>query len=80
VRWRSAPQSNDSQTHHLTREKAKKHMGEIIDTVKGKVEEAAGVLTGDKKLQNEGKIDQAKGKAKGALEEVKHAVKEAVKK
>jgi uncharacterized protein YjbJ (UPF0337 family) len=55
-------------------------MGEIIDTVKGTIKEAAGVVTGDKKLETEGKIDQAKGKLKGAVEEVKHAVKEAVKK
>jgi uncharacterized protein YjbJ (UPF0337 family) len=55
-------------------------MGEIIDKVKGKVKQTAGALTGDKKLEREGKVDTAMGKAKGAVEEVKHAVKEAVKK
>lgn len=54
-------------------------MGEIIDRVKGKTKQAAGALAGDKKLQREGKVDEAKGKAKGAIENVKHAVKKAVK-
>ncbi len=55
-------------------------MGEIIDKVKGKIKQAAGSITGDKKLEREGKVDEAKGKVKGAIEEVKHAAKEAVKK
>ena len=55
-------------------------MGEITDKVKGKIKRAAGVLTGDKKLEREGKVDEAKGKVKGAVEDVKHAVKKAVKK
>jgi len=55
-------------------------MGEIIDKVKGKIEKTAGVLGGDKKLEQQGKLDEAKGKVKGAVENVKHAVKEAAKK
>ncbi len=55
-------------------------MGELIDKAKGKIKKATGILTGDKQLEREGSVDQAKGKAKGALEEVKHAVKAAVKK
>jgi uncharacterized protein YjbJ (UPF0337 family) len=55
-------------------------MGEIIDKVKGNIKEVAGALTGDKKLETEGKADQAIGKVKGAFEDAKHAVKEAVKK
>jgi uncharacterized protein YjbJ (UPF0337 family) len=50
----------------------KEPMGEIIDKVKGKIKQAAGNLSGDGKLQNEGKVDSAKGKAKGAVEDVKH--------
>jgi uncharacterized protein YjbJ (UPF0337 family) len=50
-------------------------MGEIIDKVKGKIKQAAGGVAGDKKLENEGKVDEAKGKTKGAVEEVKQAVK-----
>jgi uncharacterized protein YjbJ (UPF0337 family) len=55
-------------------------MGELIDKAKGKIKQAAGVLGGDKKLENEGKLDEAKGKVKGAVENVKHAVRDAVKK
>jgi uncharacterized protein YjbJ (UPF0337 family) len=55
-------------------------MGEIIDAVKGKIKRTAGAVTGSKKLEREGKLDEAKSKVKGAAEEVKHAVKKAVKK
>ncbi|MGD0118977.1 MAG: CsbD family protein [Candidatus Binatus sp.] len=37
------------------------------DKVKGRVEEAAGVLTNDQKLKNRGKVDQASGKVKDAI-------------
>jgi uncharacterized protein YjbJ (UPF0337 family) len=55
-------------------------MGELIDKVKGKIKQAAGNLSGDRGLKVEGKIDVAKGNAKGAVEEVKHAVKAAAQK
>jgi uncharacterized protein YjbJ (UPF0337 family) len=55
-------------------------MGELIDKAKGKIKQAAGNLAGDKKLEREGKVDEAKGNVKGAVEDVKHAVKDAVKK
>jgi uncharacterized protein YjbJ (UPF0337 family) len=60
--------------------RGEKPMGELIDKAKGKIKQAAGVLGGDKKLENEGKLDEAKGKVKGAVENVKHAVRDAVKK
>lgn len=41
------------------------------DEVKGRVKEAAGVLTGDKKMEREGKVDQSAGKLKQALEKAK---------
>jgi uncharacterized protein YjbJ (UPF0337 family) len=47
---------------------------------KGRAKQAAGAVTGDKKLERQGKVDEAKGHVKGAVEEVKHAVKQAVKK
>lgn len=50
-------------------------MGEIIDKVKGRIKRAAGALTGSKKLEREGKMDEAKGRVKGAAEDIKHAVK-----
>jgi uncharacterized protein YjbJ (UPF0337 family) len=43
-------------------------------TVKGKVKEAAGDVTGDPALRAEGKGDQAAGKVKNAGENVKEAV------
>jgi uncharacterized protein YjbJ (UPF0337 family) len=54
-------------------------MGELIDKVKGKIKQAAGSVSGDKTLEAQGKMDEAKGKMKGAAEEIKHSVKEAVK-
>jgi uncharacterized protein YjbJ (UPF0337 family) len=33
------------------------------------VKEAAGALTGDRRLKNEGRVDQAKGSAKKAVDE-----------
>jgi uncharacterized protein YjbJ (UPF0337 family) len=38
------------------------------DEAKGRLEEAAGDLTGDKDMQREGKTDQAAGKAKDAVD------------
>jgi uncharacterized protein YjbJ (UPF0337 family) len=55
-------------------------MGEIIDKAKGKIKQVAGTLTGDKRLEREGEVDEAKGAVKGAVEDVKHAVKDAFKK
>jgi uncharacterized protein YjbJ (UPF0337 family) len=55
-------------------------MGEIIDKAKGKIKQAAGALAGDEKLRRQGKVDEASGKLKGAVEDVKHAIKSAAKK
>ncbi len=41
----------------------------------GKAKEAAGNLTGDSKLQGEGKMDQAKGKVQNAVGGIKDALK-----
>jgi uncharacterized protein YjbJ (UPF0337 family) len=54
-------------------------MGELIDKVKGKIKKAVGKATGDKKLERQGKVDEAKGKVKGVVEEAKQVVKDAVK-
>jgi uncharacterized protein YjbJ (UPF0337 family) len=40
------------------------------DEVKGRVKEAAGAITDDENLRRAGKIDQAAGKAKQAVEKV----------
>jgi uncharacterized protein YjbJ (UPF0337 family) len=49
------------------------------DQVKGRIKEAAGVLTNDKKLKNEGKLDQAAGKVKSAVGKAVDKAKSAVK-
>src|SRR5579871_1771833 len=54
------------------------HMGEIIDKVKGKAKQVEGIITGDKARQNEGKLDEAKGKIKGVVNRVEDAVEGAV--
>jgi len=41
-----------------------------IDKAKGRAKEAAGALTGDKKLKSEGKVDQATGKVKEVVDRV----------
>jgi uncharacterized protein YjbJ (UPF0337 family) len=50
------------------------------DVVKGRIKEAAGVLTGNDRLRAEGKADQAVGKVKNAVANVVDKAKEAVKK
>jgi uncharacterized protein YjbJ (UPF0337 family) len=62
------------------RSSAGEPMGELIDKVKGKIKHVAGSISGDKTLEGEGKMDEAKGKVKGAVEDIKHSVKQAVKK
>jgi uncharacterized protein YjbJ (UPF0337 family) len=42
-----------------------------LDKTEGKLKEKAGQATGNKKLEGKGHLDQAKGKAKEALTEVK---------
>jgi uncharacterized protein YjbJ (UPF0337 family) len=41
-----------------------------IDKAKGRVKEAAGALTANRRLKNEGRVDQAKGSAKNAVDMV----------
>jgi len=53
-------------------------MGSDADEAKGRVKEAAGALTNDKDLKNEGKADQAGSKVKEAAETVKDKVGDAV--
>lgn len=42
------------------------------DEAKGRIKEAAGDLTGDDELKREGKLDQAAGKVKDAIDDVKN--------
>jgi uncharacterized protein YjbJ (UPF0337 family) len=50
------------------------------DVLKGRIKEAAGLLTGNDKLHAEGKTDQAVGKTKLAVQKTAVTVKKAVKK
>ncbi|MGH7788064.1 MAG: CsbD family protein [Candidatus Binatia bacterium] len=53
-------------------------MSGAMDKAKGRIKEAAGALTGDKKLKREGQVDQAAGDVKDATEKVIDKVKKAV--
>ena len=55
-------------------------MGGKTDIVKGRIKEAAGVLTGNDKLRAEGKTDQAVGEVKQVAEKAVAKVKKTVKK
>ena len=48
------------------------------DDAKGRVKEAAGDLTGDKDLKNEGKVDQAVGKVRDGVEGAADRVKDMI--
>lgn len=49
-----------------------------LDELKGRVKEAAGALTDDKKLKREGQADRAAGKVKQKVEKVIDRVKDAI--
>ena len=53
-------------------------MGGKADELKGRVKEAAGAATDNDELRREGKIDQAAGKTKQAIEKAVDKVKDAV--
>ncbi|MDX6583360.1 MAG: hypothetical protein QOI10_2544 [Solirubrobacterales bacterium] len=53
-------------------------MPENWDDAKGKVKEAAGDLTDDKSLENEGKVDQATGTVKDKVGDAADKVKDVV--
>jgi uncharacterized protein YjbJ (UPF0337 family) len=55
-------------------------MGSKTEVVKGRLEEAAGALTGNDKLRAEGKTDQAVGKVKQITGKAVDKVEQAVKK
>jgi uncharacterized protein YjbJ (UPF0337 family) len=55
----------------------REHVKGVADKVKGAIKDTAGKVTGDKKLQTEGKIDKAKGAAHEVAGDVKDAVRHA---
>jgi uncharacterized protein YjbJ (UPF0337 family) len=52
--------------------------GGNVDKAKGRVKEAAGDLSGDRSLKNEGKVDKASGKTKNAVGDAADKVKDVV--
>lgn len=55
----------------------REHVKGAANKVKGAVKDAAGKVTGDRKLQAEGKVDKAKGAAHNVVGDVKDAVRKA---
>jgi uncharacterized protein YjbJ (UPF0337 family) len=53
----------------------REHVKGTADKAKGAIKDAAGKVTGDKELQQEGKLDKAKGSAHSAVGDVKDAVR-----
>lgn len=49
-----------------------------VDELKGRVKEAAGAMTDNDKLRNEGQVDQAKGKVKETIDKAAEKVKGAI--
>lgn len=54
----------------------REHMKGTVDKAKGAIKDAAGKVTGDTKLESEGKLDKAKGSAHKVAGDVKDAVKD----
>jgi len=57
----------------------REHVKGAVDKAKGAIKDAAGKLTGDKKLEAEGKVDKAKGDLHNVAGDVKDAVRDASK-
>lgn len=55
----------------------REHIKGAADKAKGAIKDAAGKMTGDKKLQAEGKFDEAKGAAHQAVGDAKDAIRRA---
>jgi uncharacterized protein YjbJ (UPF0337 family) len=55
----------------------REHVKGAADKAKGAIKEGAGKLSGDKDLENEGKIDKAKGSVHNAAGDVKDAARDA---
>jgi uncharacterized protein YjbJ (UPF0337 family) len=61
----------------LERSMDREHVKGAADKAKGTIKDAAGKVTGDSKLQTEGKIDKAKGSAHNVAGDVKDAIRKA---
>jgi uncharacterized protein YjbJ (UPF0337 family) len=56
----------------------KEHVQGAADNVAGKAKEVVGHVTGNRKLETEGKVEQVKGAIHNAAGDVKEAGKEAI--
>jgi uncharacterized protein YjbJ (UPF0337 family) len=56
----------------------KEHVKGAADKTAGKIKEVAGHVTGNKRLETEGKVDQVKGAVHKAAGDAKDAGKEAI--
>ncbi len=54
----------------------REHIKGVADKVKGSVKDTVGKVTGDEKLQAEGKTDNAKGEIRKGVGDIKDAFKE----
>lgn len=54
----------------------REHVKGTAEKAKGAVKDTAGKVTGDKKLQTEGKLDKAKGSAHKVAGDVKESIKQ----
>jgi uncharacterized protein YjbJ (UPF0337 family) len=57
----------------------REHVKGAADKAKGAIKDAAGKVTGDKKMQAEGKMDKAKGAAHDMAGDLKDAARSATK-
>ena len=57
----------------------KQHVKGAADKTAGKIKEVAGHVTGNKKLETEGKVDQVKGAVQNAAGNARDAGEEAIK-
>jgi uncharacterized protein YjbJ (UPF0337 family) len=58
----------------------REHVRGAADKAKGAIKETAGKVSGDKKLESEGKVDKAKGDLHNAAGNVKDAARDLSKK
>jgi len=54
----------------------REHVKGTADKAKGAIKDTVGKVTGDKKIESEGKLDKAKGAAHNIAGDLKGAVKE----
>jgi len=54
-------------------------MSEFTNKAKGRIKQSVGALTGDRKLEQEGKNDELKGNIEGAVKQTVQKVKTALK-